>query len=388
MSKQESFQAVTQARNAVAHSTGPISRHDVALKRYLQSQQHIAEVEHRSANDPVVNYSGPTRHGSAESHPLLAEIRTEPPTISRSSAGPASAATAEKASSKVVVVGIDGSSHARRAADWAADEAARRHAPLRLVYAYSLPIAGYAGYSMAPDNLGRMLRVEGATLLARVSREIVARHPDLDVSTRLFQGDPVVALRRESEHARLTVVGSRGQGRVSGALLGSVAMAITGHCTAPVAVIPAEGNGGTADGPVVVGVDGSATSDAAIGFAFDEAAIRHTPLVAVLAWNDPRATLPDLSVEQYAKLEENARRPLVDALVPWGDKYPDVVVEIQVVRARPTQTLLTFARFAQLLVVGSRGRGGFTGMLLGSTSHAVITHALCPVIVVRPESGT
>jgi nucleotide-binding universal stress UspA family protein len=255
-----------------------------------------------------------------------------------------------------------------------------------LVYAYSLPIAGYAGYSMAPDDLGAIMRAEGTAMLREVAAGLRADHPALDVAIRLFQGDPVQALRRESEQARLTVVGSRGIGRVSGVLLGSVAMAITSHGTAPVAVVPAEGPGGSAGGPVVVGVDGSATSEAAIAFAFDEAAVRGVRLLAVHTWNDVRPTLVDPTMIDYAKLEDGERAELSEQLAGWREKYPDVDVRPIVVRGRPTQTLLRYAGQAELVVVGSRGRGGFAGMVLGSTSHTLITHAICPVVVVRPDS--
>ena len=222
-------------------------------------------------------------------------------------------------------------------------------------------------------------------MLSEVADDLRTRHPGLDVHTRLFQGDAVVALRRASETARLTVVGSRGQGRVAGTLLGSVALAITAHGSAPVAVIPVDGPGWTTTGPVVVGVDGSPTSEAAIDFAFEEAAVRGAPLVTVHAWSDPRPTLSDISPTDFTRLEESERMQLAEHLVPWRERYPDVEVISVVAHGKPTPALLNHGRQAQLLVVGSRGRGGFAGMVLGSTSHSLITHALCPVVVVRPD---
>ena len=284
----------------------------------------------------------------------------------------------------VVVVAIDGSAYARRAAQWAATEAEHRNAELRLIYAYSLPIAGYAGYSMAPDDLGSIMRAEGKAMLKEVVAGIQVDHPNLAIAPRLFQGDAVVALRNESEHARLTVVGSRGNGRLTGALLGSVALAISSHGTAPVAVVPAEGPGGRPGGPVVVGIDGSATSEDAIAFAFNEAAMRGAPLLAVHTWNDARQAPVDAATVRSLGVEDRERSALFEQLAGWRDKYPEVEVEVVVSRGRATQTLLSYAHRAQLLVVGTRGRGGFAGLLLGSTSHSLITHALCPVIVVRP----
>jgi nucleotide-binding universal stress UspA family protein len=372
MTTRENFTATTEARAAAGRSAAAISRQDAAMQRYLRAQQTVS-LTRPPEDEPSYPPAGRV--------PLLSEIHSVPPTLS-----PARPQTAAKAAQRtdLVVVGVDGSAHSRRAANWAAAEAASRHAPLRLVYAYQLPVAGYAAYSMAPSDLGRVMRAEGRRMLTDVAEDLRELHPGLDVHTRLFQGDAVVALRRASETARLTVVGSRGQGRVAGTLLGSVALAITAHGSAPVAVIPVDGPGWTIAGPVVVGVDGSPTSEAAIDFAFEEAAIRGAPLVTVHAWSDPRPTLSDVSPTDVARLEESERATLTEQLARWRDKYPDVEVISVVAHGKPTPALLEQAQQAQLLVVGSRGRGGFTGMLLGSTSHSLITHALCPVVVVRP----
>ena len=379
MSKHENQRATSEALSSIGKSARPISRHDAALQRYLRAMDHTGPS--KIAASPTAT---PTAAGGP--HPLVTEIHavTPSPLEGATAVGEDREPTLGRAD--IVVVGIDGSSHARRAAHWAATEADRRHAQLRLVHAYTLPVAGYAGYSMAPDDLGTIMRVEGTAMLRDVAAELRVDHPSLDVAIRLFQGDAVQALRRESERARLTVVGSRGNGRVSGVLLGSVAMAVTSHGTAPVAVIPAEGPGGTVGGPVVVGVDGCATSEAAIAFAFDDAAVRGVRLLAVHAWNDVRPTLADPTMIDYARLEDGERAELSEQLAGWRDEYPDVDVRPIVVRGRPTRTLLEFAEQAQLVIVGSRGRGGFAGMVLGSTGHSLISHALCPVVVVRPDS--
>ena len=312
--------------------------------------------------------------------PLLSEIHSIPPTLTPRAEKPAESAQQR---TDLVVVGVDGSAHARKAAEWAAAEAASRHAPLRLVYAYQLPVAGYAGYSMAPSDLGRVMRAEGRRMLSEVADDLRTRHPGLDVHTRLFQGDAVVALRRASETARLTVVGSRGQGRVAGTLLGSVALAITAHGSAPVAVIPVDGPGWTPTGPVVVGVDGSPTSEAAINFAFEEAAVRGAPLVSRARLDRPAADAVRRIAHRHRTIGGERTAAARRAAGPWRDKFPDVEVISVVAHGKPTPALLDHGRQAQLLVVGSRGRGGFAGMLLGSTSHSLITHALCPVVVVR-----
>ncbi len=373
MTTRESFSVTSEARTAAGRSAASISRHDAAMHRYL-SAQHEASLSRSPNDEPIYPPAGRV--------PLLSEIHCVAPTLS-----PARDQTPAESAQRtdLIVVGVDGSAHSRRAADWAAAEAASRHAPLRLVYAYQLPVAGYAAYSMAPSDLGRVMRAEGRRMLAEVADDLRARHPGLDVHTRLFQGDAVAALRHASEKARLTVVGSRGRGRVAGTVLGSVALAITAHGSAPVAVIPVDGPGWTITGPVVVGVDGSPTSVAAIDFAFEEAAVRGAPLVTVHAWSDPRPTLSDVSPADVARLAEGERMLLAEQVAGWRGRYPDVEVTSVVAHGRPTPALLDHAQQAQLLVVGSRGRGGFAGMVLGSTSHSLITHALCPVVVVRPN---
>lgn len=171
---------------------------------------------------------------------------------------------------------------------------------------------------------------------------------------------PTPVLIAESARAREVVVGSHGLGGFTGALVGSTAVALSVHGECPVVVV----RGRQHEGPVVVGVDLSPVSDAALGFGFEEAAAAGVPLVAAAAQGDEKSL--------------NAR------MSGWLQKYPDVAVEQFVVGERPIPVLLDFGERAGLLVVGSRGRGGFAGMLLGSTSQALIYHAPCPVAVVRP----
>ena len=365
MSEHESYRAAHEAKSVAARSSAPLSRHDAALARYLGAAQH--ESLHDSGWDTWV--APPPIHASAP--------KTTP-------AQPLPDVRSSEPRADLVVVGIDGSAHAAMAARWAANEAAVRGAALRLVYAYSVPVAAYVGYSMAPDNLGHIMRIEGDHLLSAVADEIRAQHATLQVETRLVQGDAVLALRRESARSRMTVVGSRGNGRMAGVLLGSVAMAVTAHGTAPVAVIPTEGPGWPDDGAVVVGVDGSTSNEVAIRFAFEQAAIRGAELVAVHTWNHAKPS-PDGVLDMTA-LDHAERARLSHDLARWQEKFPGVVVRQQVRQGKATAVLLSVARTAQLLVVGSRGRGGFAGMVLGSTSQSLISHAVCPVVVVRPDS--
>ncbi len=365
MSEHESHRATREAKGTVVRSSAPLSRHDAALQRYLGAAHH--ESLHDRGWDEWVG-PPPVRSVAART----TELKPMPVEVTR------------RPRADLVVAGLDGSEHAAMAARWAAFEADSRSAALRLVYAYSVPVASYAGYSMAPDDLGDLVRAEGDEMLTAAADEIRSRHPHLEVDIRLVQGDAVLALRRESARARLIVVGSRGNGRMAGVLLGSVAMAITAHGTAPVAVIPTEGPGWPHDGAVVVGVDGSSTNEVAIRFAFEQAAVRGADLVAVRTWNHPKPS--EEGILDLPAMDRAERTRLADDLARWHDKYPDVVVRQQVLRGKATAVLLSLARTAQLLVVGSRGRGGFTGMMLGSTSQSLISHAVCPVVVVRPES--
>lgn len=290
-----------------------------------------------------------------------------------------------------IVAGIDGSAAAAAAARWAAAQAERHHQALRLVHAYTLPAtAGYPGWSPYPEDLGPVLRDEGQALLDRTATNLRDAHPTLQVSTQVLYARPGTALRQESEHARLTVVGSgHATSRTSGALLGSVALAVASTNPVPVAVVhPGDAVDGT--GPVVVGVDGSPTSTEAVAFAFEEASVRGTELIAVHAWRD-------LTVEGHyriqsllkdpARIEQEEQEVLSERLAGYRDKYPDVPVRHLVVQGRPSPVLLDVGSTAQLVVVGSHGHGGFTGMLLGSTSQALIVHSNCPVLVVRPAEN-
>ncbi|NUT91962.1 MAG: universal stress protein, partial [Saccharothrix sp.] len=209
---------------------------------------------------------------------------------------------------------------------------------------------------------------------------------DVEVESVLEHSGAAGAMVWESERARLVVLGSRGLGGFTGLVVGSVAVAVAAHGRCPVVVVRGEDR---ADGPVVVGVDGSPASEDAVDFAFEAASARGVPLKAVHAWSDFLVDGPygsRLTVD-WAQVEAAEQRLLAERLAGRAEKYPDVVVQRLVVRDRPVRALLAEAEGAGLLVVGSRGHGGFTGMLLGSTSQALVHHATCPLAVVRPIDG-
>lgn len=281
-----------------------------------------------------------------------------------------------------IVVGIDGSRSAVRAAQWAADEAVRRGAGIRLVSAVRRPPPGYQ--AVAPADLVEGITTQAHEAVASARRAILADHDGLTVDTEVRAESPTSALIEESRDARLLVLGSRGLGGITGMLVGSTAAALVAHAYCPVAVIRGEASD---TGPVVVGVDGSPVSEAAVAFAFEEAALRGTDLKAVHAWLDYSSDVAYATARQFMVnwkvIERRETRLLTDQLEGWQSKYPGVNVRSVVVRDRPVHCLLDESAGAQLLVVGSRGRGGFTGLALGSTSQTLLHHATCPLIVAR-----
>jgi nucleotide-binding universal stress UspA family protein len=171
--------------------------------------------------------------------------------------------------------------------------------------------------------------------------------------------------------------------------VGSVAVALTSHASCPVVVVrgPERAPSEIASLPVVVGVDGSQASDAALTFAFDAARARGAPLVALHNWWD-YFTDPELwPLYDWDAVAKDEEQKLSDRVSASAEKYPDVAVECRVSRERPARALLDQAEQAQLLVVGSRGRGEFGGLVLGSVSNAVVHKAACPVAVVRLDAA-
>ncbi|RPK80704.1 universal stress protein [Streptomyces sp. ADI98-10] len=298
--------------------------------------------------------------------------------------------------SGLVVVGVDGSESSFAAVEAAAREARARGVGLRVVHAlvwpvtYVLPRPSPGGTSpLGPppmDPSEDALRKMAEGLVAEAVGRARAESPDVEVSHAVVTGEPLTVLEAESRAAELVVVGSRGLGGFGGLLAGSTAVHLVAHGRCPVLVVREQPR---ADGPVVLGVDGSAAGEPAVDFAFATAERRKAPLVALHAWTTWNAPLPapqDASAP-YANppgaLAEEEETLLSEALAGYRARYPDVVVERRVVHGRTREALIDASRSAQLMVVGARGRGGFAGLLLGSVSQAVLHHAHCPVAVVR-----
>lgn len=283
-----------------------------------------------------------------------------------------------------IIVGIDGSERALDAVRWAVAVAAPRNRALRLLSGYD-PVSGVygAGLPFPPDAFDAIEQAaqEDLDQAVQVAREAA---PGVAVRTERVRIPPIPALIDESKNAHLIVLGASGRGGYTGMLTGSTAVAVVAHAACPVVVVRRPEDPA---GPVVAGVDGSPASMRALAAAFDEASWRGVPLVALHSWRDAdyvTATPVQSAVVESTPTDEEQARVLAESLAGWQEKYPDVAVERVVLKDRPRHCLLEWSAKAQLVVVGSRGRGGFQGLLLGSTSQALMHHARCPVLVVRP----
>ncbi|MRH87608.1 universal stress protein [Nocardia sp. SYP-A9097] len=281
-----------------------------------------------------------------------------------------------------IVVAVDGSAISYQAAAWAAVDASLHGSPLRIVTSVAVP-SGFGPGAVLTDSDLQWLFTDGERVVAEASR--VARAGGAVegvVITTEVTLEPIVSyLLAQSRDARMMVLGSRGLGALRQGLLGSVSTAVTRHAHCPVAVIQANAAADPVSvvKPVLVGVDGSPNSVPALELAFEEASFRKVGLTALHAWSDVGGIpLPGWDVVREQEDEEFAQR-----LAGFGERYPDVPVRRILVMDRPVRALLDESENAQLLVVGSHGRGGFTGMLLGSTSAAVLHSVDCPTIVVR-----
>ncbi|WIY00740.1 universal stress protein [Amycolatopsis mongoliensis] len=273
---------------------------------------------------------------------------------------------AEKARA-AVIVGVDTSEGALRAVRWAAQEAARRGTGLRLFHACAAEPGDESGF--LSEAVTR--RTRHAAKIARTAA------PGLEVETDVRPGLAADLLLAESATAPLIVLGSHGLGGLRGALVGSVALGVAAAAKCPVVVFR-----GHADprGPVVVGVDSSPASEAALHFAVDAAVARGVPLVVVHAG---RRRAPSIE-PSFADQQAEDRRELEELVADWSRKHPELEITTRVVEdLEPARALMGVAPGAQLIVVGSRGRGPVAGALPASTSNDLLGHATCPVAVVR-----
>lgn len=294
-----------------------------------------------------------------------------------------------------VVVGVDGSEQAYTAAAWALDAAARRHLPLDVIHSWSIPLPP-VGMGPAPVGLSDdRIRDAAQSVLDDAVERLQATAPDVTINGSLYPGTPAAALLDAAETATLVVVGSSGLDRVTEFILGSVTQQVVTHSDCPVAVVPSSESvesvePGLETGRVVVGIDGSELSVDATRIAFEEASMRHAGLTLLHVWNAPAydtagVVMPDTLLLEEAHSDE--LRAMAETVAGLGERYPDVQVEQRLRQGRPAKVLAESSRGAALVVVGSRGHGGFKSMLLGSTSRSLLHHAACPVLIVRPGTA-
>jgi nucleotide-binding universal stress UspA family protein len=284
-----------------------------------------------------------------------------------------------------VLVGVDGSPAAKYAVDWAARDAAMRNVRLTLVHAVR-PIGLTLPPLSAPAAFSRW-QVEQAQKILDDAVDIArSSTPDggpAQIESELLFSPVIPTLVDLSKEAQLVVVGSRGLGPLARSVLGSVSSSLIRHAHCPVAVIHDEDPlmATPAEAPVLVGIDGSAVSELATAIAFEEASWRGVGLVALHVWSDVEVN--DFPAIDWPAMKPAAEANLAERLAGWQERYPDVTVRRVVECDHPTYHLIRESEAAQLVVVGSHGRGGFAGMLLGSVSTAVAHSARMPVIVAR-----
>jgi nucleotide-binding universal stress UspA family protein len=259
-----------------------------------------------------------------------------------------------------IIVGYDGSLGSELALRWAARQARKRGTRLAICHAW------------APDDLARS---QGEEIVNRGLHHAEPIAGPGGVQPLLVSGSPAQVLCEHSHAAGMVVVGSRGRGGLVGLPLGSVAWQLAGHGHGRIVIVRGPGRlANTAPGPVVVGVDGSAVSRAALAFAAEEAALRHAPLIATCALADAPGHLGGAR-----ELEEE----FSGLLTRWEKEHPGVTVLRRVTPGTPRAALLEASAEAQVLILGARGRGGIRGMPLGSVASVVVHHATCPVGIVR-----
>lgn len=293
----------------------------------------------------------------------------------------------------IILVAIDGSQASQAAVRWAANTAHRRGIPLHLVTGYSIPSVLYDRSITVPPEFYDALRAQATERIKDAGTIAHDVAPELQIVSTVHEGHPIDMLLKMSHDVTMIVMGSRGLGGLPGVVLGSVSAAVVSHAACPVVVVRDDNSvdEDTKYGPVVVGVDGSEISQRATEYAFVEAEARGCELIAVHTWLDMMvpASLTGLSAPQrsWEDVERKQSELLTEHLQPLAEQYPNVPVRKVITRDRPVSALINQSEGAQLLIVGSHGRGGFKGMLLGSTSRALLQLAPCPLMVVRPESS-
>lgn len=285
-----------------------------------------------------------------------------------------------------ILVAVDGSLESDAAVRWAAHEAVMRDTNVTLMHVIApVDVSWPVGYLQS--SFDKWQEENAQLVIEQAQKTFQASVGDAEspaVHAAVKHGAVASTLISASREAQIVVAGSRGMGAVGRVVLGSVSSGLVHYARCPVAVIHAD-EAQTPDptSPVLLGIDGSPASEAATALAFDEASRRGVDLVALHAWSDV-GVFPVLGMD-WRQCEDEGHEALAERLAGWQEQYPDVHVQRRIVCDQPARWLLDESGRAQLVVVGSHGRGGFKGMLLGSVSTKVAQEAKAPVIVVRPR---
>lgn len=283
-----------------------------------------------------------------------------------------------------IVIGYDGSSDARTALNWALDEAVRTGSSAKLVYADEWPLWAPAA-ALAPTVAVRPDSYVEHIITAMLDDAVTAAketHPTVNVTATTLRAYASVALIDQSTRARLLVLGARGHSAVAG-LLGSVSSAVSAHAHCPVVVVRGES---PATAPVVAGIDGSALAPAVLRFAAQQAAARNVPLRVIRTWT-PATGLWEETAMATRTVTADERAPFDDLVTVIRDAFPALAIEAEATVEHPAAALALASTTAQLLVVGSRGRGAVRGLLLGSVSQHLLRHSACTIAVVHETPG-
>lgn len=284
-----------------------------------------------------------------------------------------------------VMVGYDGSEVSEHALQFAVEEARMRGLPLEIIAAWEQPTVDLgmgAGAAIDPA-MSEVVAEQAAELANRAADKV--QESGVEASAVAVPGPAAAALVDRGEYADLLVMGSHGRHAVADLLLGGVSRQVATHAKCPTIIVRPDS---AQPARVVVGIDGSDQAGRALDFAFDEASRRgwalrvvHAWEVAVIGFDVDSATYPKGGI--LDDVEDAETRLGAEVLSGHVARYPDVNLEVRIVRGPAAEVLVDASRDASLLVVGSRGRGGFTALLLGSISHKVIHHATCGVAVVH-----
>jgi nucleotide-binding universal stress UspA family protein len=292
-----------------------------------------------------------------------------------------------------VVVGIDGTEQSIGALRWAAREARRRGCSVRMVTAYSPPVFSGSGFDTGYAMVDEATLARGVEEMLEHAAEQI-RGVAVPLRATLETGDPSGALLELSRTAELLVLGSRGRGGLLGRLLGTVSTAVPAHAKCPTGVVPlpwAREHLHPEEIPdtralvdrVVVGSDGSDQARAAMLDAAEQARLLGVPLHVICALPPVSGALAWMPTPvDFERMVEDVSRALqggVDWLRSW---FPDLEIGSELAEGTPVQVLVEQTRRNNLVVLGTRGRGGFAGMLLGSTSQGVLHNAVGPVLIV------